>query len=319
MFTMIIAMQLATSIFFAVIWAVIALIIRWRAKDKVGKPAGIWARFVCLGFDFAVIYILFSILAYRGTLTNSVMLTVLIFFGYFFFFWLFLSATPGKMLAGITVKNKDGSAGLRVGGLLLRLVGYILMFFGWLWALGKKKRALHDIFAGTQVVYGKRESVSREGKEKIILLALLGVYLIIFISYFFHGLGEVAYRYAENDQLTTIDANSDAVPDVILLDNDGNGEAKMVKYDIDFDRIIDRTFYDFDEDGRTDAIDLNNDDRIDGYDLNGDSIIDEKSFTGYKYIYMWRVWSILLWLLLVVNIVFGIIIQRKKKGILNKI
>ena len=298
MFTFIVAMQLVTSLLFIVLWGVIALLIRRKAKikEKSGKPAGIWARFVCLGLDLSVIYVLFSLLAYRGSLSNAVTLTVFIFFGYFFFFWLLLATTPGKMLAGMKILPKEGTWALKVHQIVLRLVGYVLMIVGWLWALGKNKRALHDIFGGTRVVYGGggEKGLTRGKKEKRFVLVALGIFILLFVSYFIHGLGESPAKYAESDQLKLVDANADGTADVLLFDLDENGTYEMTKNDINYDRIIDQAFYDLDDDGRVDAIDINNDGNIDGYDLNGDSVIDEKVMGGYIWIYLWNIWIILL-------------------------
>jgi len=319
MFTMIVAMQLATSVFFAIIWGIIALLIRIRAKKKQDQPVGIWARFVCLGFDLAVIYILFSLLAYRGSLDNSTTLTALIFFGYFFFFWLFFSSTPGKMIAGMKILQKEGSKPLRAGQVALRLLGYVFLIIGWLFALGKNKRALHDLFGGTKVVYSQDKIESRDKKDKLLLLISLGVFVILFVSYFMHGLGEVTNRYKETKNLKLIDINGDNAPDVLMFDLDENGKYEMVKYDVDYDRIVDRVLYDLDDDERTDAIDLNNDGRIDGYDFNSDSKIDEKVFKGYKYIYLWKIWSALLGFGLVVVLAIAGVLEKKNKKIINKL
>ena len=320
MFTMIVAMQLATSVFFAIIWGVIALLIRLRAKKKQNQPAGIWSRFVCLGFDFAVIYILFSLFAYRGSLNNAVSLTVLIFFGYFFFFWLFFSSTPGKMIAGMKIVQKEGEKPLHTGQVALRLLGYVLLIISWLFALGKQKRTLHDRFSGTRVIYSYEKISERDKKDKILLLISLGVFVVLFVSYFMHGLGEVTNRYKESDNLKLVDINGDSAPDVLMFDLDKNGKYEMIKYDVNYDRIIDRVLYDLDDDERTDAVDINNDGRIDGYDFNSDSKIDEKVFNGYKYIYLWKIWSVLLGLgLVVVLVVAGIFERRSNKTIINKI
>ncbi len=320
MFTMIVAMQLTTSIFFAIIWGIIALLIRLRAKKKQGQPAGIWSRFVCLGFDLAVIYILFSVLAYRGSLDNATSLTSLIFFGYFFFFWLFFSSTPGKMIAGMKIVQKDGRKSLRVGQVALRLLGYVLLIIGWLFALRKPKRALHDRFAGTKVVYNNEKINERDKKDKILLLVSLGIFVVLFVSYFMHGLGEVTNKYKETKNLKLVDINRDGVSDILMFDLDENGKYEMVKYDVDYDGIVDRVLYDLNNDERTDAVDLNNDGRIDGYDFNSDSKIDEKVFKGYKYIYLWKIWSALLGLsLLTVLAIAGILERKNNKTVINKV
>ena len=67
----------------------------------------------------------------------------------------------GKMLTGLRIVKMDGT-GISFGTVILRnLVGYFLtvltLGIGFLFAaLGKNGRALHDLVAGTVVVYAKR-------------------------------------------------------------------------------------------------------------------------------------------------------------------
>ncbi len=74
---------------------------------------------------------------------------------------LFRGQTFGKMLAGITIVNRDGTP-VRLGGLLLRnVVGYLLSLvtlgIGFLIsAVNRTGRSLHDYVAGTIVVHGRK-------------------------------------------------------------------------------------------------------------------------------------------------------------------
>lgn len=312
MFGFIISIQFLASLAFLVIWSTIALLIRARAKSKQEKPAGILSRFVCLGVDFALINVLYCLLAYRGGLDTSRYLVLLIFFGYFFWFWLFSSSTPGKMLGGMKISSKDGLQPLKVKQVLLRLLGYFVLIFGWLWALGKEKKALHDRWAKTRVIYSEGKVLPQDRKVKRCLLILFGVFLILAVSLIVSGRGEKTAQYKETGRVKLLDVNKDKVNDVILLDFDGNGQFEIVKYDLNYDRIIDQAFYDLDGDGRTDAIDLNNDGRIDGYDLNSDSKIDKKVFKGYKFIYLKRVWFGVLGAAFLGLLVWLIILEKRK-------
>ena len=58
---------------------------------KENRPAGFWVRAICLGTDLAVIDMLVSFLAYRGSFVAAGHIILLLTVSYFFFFWLFLS------------------------------------------------------------------------------------------------------------------------------------------------------------------------------------------------------------------------------------
>jgi uncharacterized RDD family membrane protein YckC len=74
---------------------------------------------------------------------------------------LFRGQTFGKMLAGVTIVNKDGTP-VRLSGLLKRnVLGYLMTIVtlgvGFLIsAVNRTGRSLHDYVAGTIVVYGRR-------------------------------------------------------------------------------------------------------------------------------------------------------------------
>lgn len=71
-------------------------------------------------------------------------------------FWVWRSATPGKMLLGIKIidKNGDKPSTLRFIGRYFAYIPSALIFcLGFLWvAFDKKKRGWHDMLAGTLVV-----------------------------------------------------------------------------------------------------------------------------------------------------------------------
>lgn len=72
-------------------------------------------------------------------------------------FWLYKSATPGKMICGIKVVSLSGTERLSVGRAIGRYVAYypsIMVFgLGILWvAFDKRKQGWHDKLANTAVV-----------------------------------------------------------------------------------------------------------------------------------------------------------------------
>jgi uncharacterized RDD family membrane protein YckC len=67
-------------------------------------------------------------------------------------------ATPGKRVMGIEVVNYDGSSQLSNKQMIIRYIGYIVstlpLLIGFIMvAFRHDKRALHDLLAGTAVIY----------------------------------------------------------------------------------------------------------------------------------------------------------------------
>jgi len=311
-----ISIQFTTALIFLIIWGTIALFFRWKTKEKAQekKPAGLWSRFVCLGVDFALIDILCVIFAYHGKARIAGYLTALIGFLYFFFFWLFFSATPGKMIAGIKILPKEKDRPLKVISVLLRFLGYAFLFVGWIPLLfdKEKKRALHDFMASTRVVYSNEKIQPREKKIKRFLLILLIIAAVFAFSLIIYGRGEKITNYSDTEYVKVFDVNHDGISDGVLIDADENGAFEIIKYDLDNDRIIDVAFYDLDEDNISDALDINNDGRIDGYDFNGDLEIDKKVSSGYFHIWFWRIWFWFLGLAFLVLVVFIGLLEKKE-------
>ena len=82
-------------------------------------------------------------------------------------FWLYRSATPGKMLLGLKIVDQKTGGGLTAGQSVIRYIGYFVstLFFclGFIWAgFDSRKQAWHDKMAGTLVVYEDKEAKSRE-------------------------------------------------------------------------------------------------------------------------------------------------------------
>jgi len=312
-----ISIQFVTALIFLIIWGTISLFFRWKTKEKAleKKPVGLWARFVCLGVDFALIDILYVLFAYHGKAQIAGYLTALIGFFYFFFFWLFFSATPGKMIAGIKILPKEKDQPLKIISALLRFLGYAFLFVGWIPLLfdKEKKRVLHDFMAGTRVVYSREKIQPREKEIKRFLLILLIIAAVFAFSLIIYGRGEKITNYSDTEYIKVFDVNHDGIFDGVLIDADENGAFEITKYDLDNDRIIDVAFYDLDEDNISDALDINNDGRIDGYDFNGDLEIDKKVSSGYFLIWFWRIWFWFLGLVFLVLVVFIVLLEKKER------
>lgn len=73
-------------------------------------------------------------------------------------FWLYRSATPGKMLLHLKIIRTDGNPQLTVGQSIGRYLAYFLsglpLMLGFIWvAFDARKQGWHDKLAGTLVVY----------------------------------------------------------------------------------------------------------------------------------------------------------------------
>lgn len=83
---------------------------------------------------------------------------------------LLLGQSAGKMLTGLNVVKKDGTAP-SLGSLCLRhLLGYPLTILtlglGFLFAvMNKRGRALHDYIAGTVVIYGQKQVIRKDSED----------------------------------------------------------------------------------------------------------------------------------------------------------
>ncbi|HEX9585777.1 MAG TPA: RDD family protein [Gammaproteobacteria bacterium] len=72
-------------------------------------------------------------------------------------FWIYRSATPGKMVVGARIVNARTLGKASTGQLIGRYFGYylstIVFFLGFLWiAFDKRKQGWHDKLAGTVVI-----------------------------------------------------------------------------------------------------------------------------------------------------------------------
>lgn len=148
-----------------------------QASIQARTPAGFWRRAAAFLLDLTLVdlieraYAAVAVLAVRSAHAASVWepsggasvldpgwavaLNLILFTAYFGFFSYWGGQTPGKMLLRARVERIDGGA-LGAGQALLRsaatlvsaltVVGFIMAAFE------KRKRALHDLIAGTHVV-----------------------------------------------------------------------------------------------------------------------------------------------------------------------
>jgi len=72
-------------------------------------------------------------------------------------FWVYKSATPGKMATKLTIVDADTGEKPSTGQFVIRYIGYYLailpLFLGIIWVgIDKRKQGLHDKLAGTVVL-----------------------------------------------------------------------------------------------------------------------------------------------------------------------
>lgn len=76
-------------------------------------------------------------------------------------FWIYKSATPGKMLVGAKIVDADTGGPISTGQAIGRYLGYYVSIFtlciGFLWiAFDARKQGFHDKLAGTVVIRTRR-------------------------------------------------------------------------------------------------------------------------------------------------------------------
>ena len=143
------------------------------SQDLRGDHAGFASRFIAFVVDCVLSIAVFELVLAASSFAASVLTgtsihwnkgntwVVLAFFAwefvYYAYAWTASGKTPGMMLLGVQVVGQDGShVGTRRG--LVRTVAFPLSFLllglGFLGILlGRDRRALHDVIAGTAVVY----------------------------------------------------------------------------------------------------------------------------------------------------------------------
>ena len=163
-----------------------------QRQNLRGHYAGFASRFIAFAVDCAVSIGAFELALVAASFAASVLAgdsihwnrgniwVILGFFAWEFFyyayFWTASGKTPGMVLLGVQVVGDDGSrAGTRRG--LIRTLAFPLSFIlgGLGFAgilLGRDRRALHDVIAGTAVVYcwdareARLRSLARHGGSR---------------------------------------------------------------------------------------------------------------------------------------------------------
>jgi uncharacterized RDD family membrane protein YckC len=145
--------------------------------SAIERPyAGLISRTVALAIDAVTLTIGFAIasgvlglilslftaveVSSPGAVLGAAALWSLVVGGYFVLFWTLTGETPGMRLMALRVINRDGDP-LGFGQALLRLIGAILaaipFFAGYLLILvDDRRRGLHDMIAGTTVIYAPK-------------------------------------------------------------------------------------------------------------------------------------------------------------------
>jgi uncharacterized RDD family membrane protein YckC len=123
-----------------------------------GEYAGFWLRSGATIFDILIILALFFLLLLVPFLQSfSVALFIIIFVLYFWLFTSLSGQTPGKMIAGIRVVNKNGTKPgpvyIALREVLGKIASVILISAGFFWiGWDDNKQGLHDKIAGTYVI-----------------------------------------------------------------------------------------------------------------------------------------------------------------------
>ena len=149
--------------------------------SAIERPyAGLVSRAVALAIDAVALTIGFAVasgvlglilslftaveVSSPGAVLGAAAMWSLVVGGYFVLFWTLTGETPGMRLMALRVIDRDGGP-LGFGQALLRLVGAILaaipFFAGYLLILvDDRRRGLHDMIAGTTVVYAPKTLVA---------------------------------------------------------------------------------------------------------------------------------------------------------------
>ena len=161
-------------------------------RDLRGQYSGFASRFIAFLFDCVVSIGVFMLVLAAASFAASVLTgtsihwsranlwVVIAFFGWEFFYyaycWATSGKTPGMVLLGVQVVGLDGSqAGARRGVIrtLAFPLSFILLGLGFIGILFQRdRRALHDLIAGTAVVYdwdareARLRSLAREGSDR---------------------------------------------------------------------------------------------------------------------------------------------------------
>jgi uncharacterized RDD family membrane protein YckC len=163
-----------------------------ETENLRGQHAGFASRFIAFMFDCILSIGVFMLVLSAASFAASVLTgssihwsrantwVVVAFFAWEFFyyayFWTASGKTPGMELLGVQVVGQDGSSVGSKRGLVRTLafpLSFLLLGLGFLGILlGRDRRALHDVIAGTAVVYcwdareARLRSLARRGSGR---------------------------------------------------------------------------------------------------------------------------------------------------------
>jgi uncharacterized RDD family membrane protein YckC len=161
-------------------------------QDLRGDYAGFASRFIAFVFDCVLSIAVFELVLAAVSFAASVLTgasihwnrseqwVTLAFFAweflYFAYYWMASGKTPGMVMLGVQVVGQDGSPVGAKRGLVRTLafpLSFLLLGLGFLGILlGHDRRALHDVIAGTAVVYdwdareARLRSLARVGRGR---------------------------------------------------------------------------------------------------------------------------------------------------------
>ena len=126
-------------------------------SQSESAPAGFWIRFVAIIIDSIIVGgVIFALAMVSPSLSLVGYLLAIVYWVYFPSSD--MMGTPGKSLLGLKITDNDGNQ-ISVGTAVMReilgkFVSAIVLYIGFLIVgFSDKKRGLHDMIAGTLVVY----------------------------------------------------------------------------------------------------------------------------------------------------------------------
>ena len=140
-----------------------------ESTENAVQYAGFWARFFATVLDqliwsllvVAIFLSIYGMAYFANQQEGNVLLDYFVNYGMpaivTIVFWKYKSATPGKMLMGMSVVDADTGGQPSTGRLILRYFAYIIsalpLLIGYFWvAFDKRKQSFHDKIANTVVV-----------------------------------------------------------------------------------------------------------------------------------------------------------------------
>jgi uncharacterized RDD family membrane protein YckC len=131
-------------------------------SQSESAPAGFWIRFVAMFIDSIIVGVVYFVITFAmlaiDMLALAGILSLIWVIGYYIYFPSSnMMATPGKAVLGLKITDNDGNQ-ITGGTAFVRYLGYIIsaivLYIGFLMVgFSDKKRGLHDMVAGTLVVY----------------------------------------------------------------------------------------------------------------------------------------------------------------------